>query len=77
MMGTGNDPGKIMGRLWADAPGPRVSASAAARLGSQTPAGARADRAANTLTFTGPAVRADRARQSPREGVTRRSGSLA
>ena len=56
MMGTGTDPGKIMGRLWADAPGPRVSASAAARLGSQIPAGARADRAANTLTFTGPAV---------------------
>lgn len=56
MMGTGTDPGKIMGRLWADAPGPRVSASAADRLGSQIPAGARADRAANTLTFTGPAA---------------------
>jgi len=56
MMGTGTDPGEIMGRLWAGAPGSRVSASAAARLGSQIPAGARADRAANTLTFTGPAV---------------------
>ena len=56
MMGTGTDPGKIMGRLWADAPGPPVSTSAADRLGSKIPAGARADRAANTLTFTGPAV---------------------
>jgi plastocyanin len=57
MMGTGTDPGKIMGRLWADAPGSRVSASAATRLGSQIPAGARINRAADTLTFTGAAVR--------------------
>jgi plastocyanin len=57
MMGTGTDPGKIMGRLWADAPGPRVSPSAAARLGSQIPADAHADRTANTLTFTGSTVR--------------------
>ena len=25
--GTGTDPGKIMGSLWANAPGPRVSAA--------------------------------------------------
>jgi len=54
MMGTsaGTDPGKIMGSLWANAPGPRVSAAQATALGGQVPAGARADRAANTLTFT-------------------------
>ena len=57
MMGTGTDPGQVMGRLWADAPGPRVSSSVAARLGSQIPPGARADRAAGTLTFTGATVR--------------------
>lgn len=57
MMGTGTDPGKIMGRLWADAPGTRVSPSAAARLGSQIPADAHADRTANTLTFTSATVR--------------------
>jgi len=57
MMGTGTDPGKIMGRLWADAPGTRVSPFAAARLGSQIPADAHADRAADALTFTGSTVR--------------------
>jgi hypothetical protein len=44
MMGTGTDPGKIMGRLWAGAPGPRVGASAADRLGSQIPRPERHDR---------------------------------
>jgi rusticyanin len=57
MMGTSTDPGKIMGRLWASAPGPRISAALAAALGNQVPAGARVDRAANTLTFTTAAVR--------------------
>lgn len=59
MMGTGagTDPGKIMGRLWANAPGPRVSAAQAATLGGQVPAGARIDRAANTITFTATTVR--------------------
>jgi rusticyanin len=52
MMGTGTDPGKVMGRLWASAPGPRVSPGQAAVLGSQLPAGARIDRAARTITFT-------------------------
>ncbi len=50
MMGTGTDPGKIMGRLWASAPGPRVSPAGAARLGNQVPAGARVDRARHTVT---------------------------
>lgn len=52
MMGTGTDPGQLMGRLWASAPGPRVSPLAAARDASQAPAGARVDRAARTITFT-------------------------
>ena len=52
MMGTRTDPGKVMGRLWADAPGPRVSPAQAAALGSQVPAGARIDQAARTITFT-------------------------
>ena len=58
-MGTsaGTDPGKIMGRLWANAPGPRVSAAQAATLGGQVPAGARIDRTANTITFTATTVR--------------------
>src|SRR5439155_76805 len=57
MMGTSADPGKIMGRLWANAPGPRVSAARATALGSQVPAGARIDRAANTITFATTTVR--------------------
>ena len=38
--------------LFANAPGPRVSAAQAARLGSQVPVGATLDRTANTITFT-------------------------
>ena len=52
MMSGTTDPGKIMGKLWATAPGPRVSAAQAIRLGSQVPAGASINRAANTVTFT-------------------------
>jgi rusticyanin len=52
MMGSSTDPGKIMGALWATAPGSRVSPQLAARLGSQAPAGARIDRATHTITFT-------------------------
>ena len=57
MMGASTDPGTIMGRLWADAPGPRVSAAQAAALGNQVPAGARVDRAANAITFSTTTVR--------------------
>jgi rusticyanin len=56
MMGTSTDPGKIMGRLWASAPGPRVSAAQAARLGGQVPAGARIDPARGTITFTAASI---------------------
>jgi rusticyanin len=57
MMGTSTDPGQVMGALFANAPGPRVSPAQAARLGSQIPAGATLDRAANRITFTGTSVR--------------------
>ena len=57
MMGTSSDPGQVMGALFANAPGLRVSAAQAARLGSQSPAGATLDRAANRITFTGTSVR--------------------
>jgi hypothetical protein len=57
MMGTSHDPGKIMGRLWANAPGARVTPAQAARLGNQVPSGAAVDRAANGITFSGTAVR--------------------
>jgi rusticyanin len=57
MMMMGNaDPGTVMGRLFADAPGDRVSPAQAAALGEQVPPGAVADVEANTLTFTGPTV---------------------
>jgi len=51
MMGTSDDPGAIMGALWADAPGSRVSRAQTARLGSQVPAGATVDRAQHRVTF--------------------------
>jgi hypothetical protein len=57
MMGTSGDPGQVMGSLFANAPGARVSAAQAAQLGSQIPAGATLDRAANRITFTGTSVR--------------------
>jgi rusticyanin len=51
MMGTGTDMGQVMGRLWAGAPGPRVSSATAAGLGARVPAGAEVNRAAGTITF--------------------------
>jgi rusticyanin len=57
MMGTSHDPGKIMGAAFANAPGPRVSAARALRLGNQVPAGASVNRAANRITFSGTSVR--------------------
>ena len=62
MMGSGmmrgsTDPGKIMGSLFASAPGPRVSAAQAAALGSQVPAGAQVSAASHTITFTTATVR--------------------
>ena len=57
MMGGSTDPGQVMGRLFAGAPGPRVSAAQAAALGGQVPAGAQVSEAANTVTFTAATVR--------------------
>ena len=57
MTGGGTDPGKIMGSLFASAPGPRVSTAQATALGTQVPAGAQVSNAANTITFTTTAVR--------------------
>ena len=52
MMGAATDPGKVMGQLWANAPGSRVSASLAAELGRRVPSGGRVDAASKTITFT-------------------------
>ena len=54
MMGTSAsaDPGKLMGRLWANAPGPRVTPAQAARAGNQVPPSAHINQAARTITFT-------------------------
>jgi rusticyanin len=49
---AGTDPGTVMGTLFANEPGPRVSPDRATVLGSQVPAGAGIDRAARTITFT-------------------------
>jgi rusticyanin len=57
MMGTSGDPGQVMGSLFANAPGARVSAAQAGQAGSQVPVGATLDRAANTITFTATSVR--------------------
>ena len=57
MMGGGTDPGKVMGSLFASAPGPRVTPAQATALASQAPAGAQVSKAANTITFTTATVR--------------------
>jgi rusticyanin len=57
MMGTARAPGKIMGELFAGAPGPRVTPAGATRLASQVPAGATVSRAQHTITFSGATVR--------------------
>ena len=56
MMGTTTDPGKVMGSLWANAPGPRVSPSQASRLGSQVPAGASINQTKRTASFAATSV---------------------
>jgi rusticyanin len=49
---AGTDPATVMGTLFANAPGPRVSPAQATALGSQVPAGASIDQAARTISFT-------------------------
>ena len=57
MMGTSSDPGQVMGVLFANAPGTRVSPAQAARLGRQIPAGATVSSARHSITFSGASVR--------------------
>jgi rusticyanin len=52
MTRTSADPGKVMGSLFANAPGPRVSAAEATLLGNAVPAGASVDAADHTVSFT-------------------------
>lgn len=53
MMGSNADVGEVMGQLFAEAPGPRVSPADAAQLATRIPPGASIDKGANTITFTG------------------------
>jgi rusticyanin len=53
IMRTSTDRGQVMGRLFAGAPGPRVSPSEAVALGNQVPAGAMVAKSANRITFAG------------------------
>lgn len=57
LMSSSRDPGKIMGALDAGAPGARVSASEAARLGGEVPAGATVSRAQHRIAFAATTVR--------------------
>ena len=52
MMGTSTDPGKVMGDLFANAPGPRVSSVEATRLGKEVPSNATVDAALNHISFS-------------------------
>jgi rusticyanin len=53
MMGTSTDAGEVMGRLFADAPGSRVSSTEATRLGNDVPTSATVDRRHHRITFSG------------------------
>jgi rusticyanin len=53
MMGTSTNAGEVMGRLFANAPGTRVSAIEATRLGNDDPTDAIVDRTHNHITFSG------------------------
>jgi rusticyanin len=57
MMGTSRDPGKIMGALFANAPGTRVNPAQAATLGRQIPAGATVSSDRHRIIFSGTSVR--------------------
>lgn len=52
LTGGRGDPGSVMGLLFSDAPGPRMAAVAARRLGAAVPAGATVDRATRTVRFS-------------------------
>jgi rusticyanin len=57
MMGTSRDPGKIMGALFANAPGTRVNPVQVTRLGRQIPVGATVSSARHRITFSDTSVR--------------------
>jgi rusticyanin len=57
LMGTSRDSGKVMGALFANAPGTRVDPAQAATLGRQIPAGATVSSARHRITFSGTSVR--------------------
>jgi rusticyanin len=57
MMNSSSDAGKVMGTLFANAPGARVRPAQAAQLGNQVPAGATASRAQHRITISGTSVR--------------------
>jgi rusticyanin len=56
MMGTSTEPGEVMGGLFANAPGLRVSPAKATLLGDTIPAGATVNGSNNRITFAGSAV---------------------
>lgn len=76
MMGAARDRGRAMGAALAEAPGPRVRAGDAARMGTQVLAGTVADTATRTLTVRGTSV-ALTIVASPSGGPTRPSASRA
>ena len=56
MMEGRHDPSKVMGKLFANAPGARVSKAQAARLGNGVPSGATVDHRSNTILFSSQSV---------------------
>lgn len=76
MMGAKHDMGQVMGELFANGPGPRVSRSRAAELATEGPAGATVDRAGNTITFSGQSVDLAVTASRSTSGENFRSGGL-
>jgi rusticyanin len=57
VMGSASDAGKVMGALFANAPGARVNPAQAARLGNQVPASATVSHAQDRIAFSGMSIR--------------------
>jgi rusticyanin len=53
MMGVSTDAGEVIGRLFANAPGSRVTSTEATRLGDDVPIGATVDRSYERITLSG------------------------
>jgi rusticyanin len=56
MMGTSSDAGAVMGRLFANAPGERMSPSVATQLGNSRPVDATVNATDDRVTFSGKTV---------------------